>query len=167
MAEETTPHGEQGENDQDGKSAETQATDWKAEARKWEQRAKDNKARADANDEAARKLAGIEDANKTAETKTAERITALEKQLADSQRAALVARVQASHGISDEDAALFLTGSDEDALTAQAKRLAERADEQKKNGNRAPKEGGTTTTSDGKEDLRTFARNLFGAAQNE
>lgn len=40
---------------------------------------------------------------------------------------ALRLRVAAKHGISDDDADLFLTGTDRDTLEAQAKRLAERA----------------------------------------
>ena len=39
---------------------------------------------------------------------------------------ALRLRVAAKHGISDEDADLFLTGADEDTLTRQAERLAAR-----------------------------------------
>ena len=64
--------------------------------------------------------------------KTAEqRIADLEKRLADAdareQRSRLVQTVAKAHGITDpDDVALFLTGSDEDTLTAQAKRLAER-----------------------------------------
>lgn len=79
----------------------------------------------------------------------------------------LRSEIATRHGISAEDRDLFLTGSDAEALEAQAKRLAERTADQKKNGNRAPKEGGTTTTDDGKKDLRTFAKNLFASAQTE
>lgn len=38
-------------------------------------------------------------------------------------------RIAAKHGITDEDAELFLTGSDEDTLTRQAERLSARAAE--------------------------------------
>lgn len=143
-----------------GSKSSDDGTDWKSEARKWEQRAKDNKSRADANDEAARKLAGIEDANKTAEAKNAERITELEKKLAAAERTALVARVQASHGISDEDAALFLTGGDESSLTAQAKRLAERASSAPV----APREG-TARNSSSDDPMREYARRLFNSEE--
>lgn len=133
MAEETAPHGEsQEQND---------TTDWKSEARKWEQRAKDNLTAAKANEGAAQRLAALEDANKTADQKTADRIAGLEKQLAETTRSALVSRVQAKHSISDEDAALFLTGVDADALEKQAARLAQRASDQKKQGNVARTEG--------------------------
>lgn len=80
---------------------------------------------------------------------------------------ALRSDIATKHGISAEDRDLFLTGSDEAALTAQAKRLAEHAADQKKNGNRAPKEGGTTN-SDGKDkDMRAFVSGLFASAQDD
>lgn len=44
-------------------------------------------------------------------------------------REALRWRIAARHGISDEDAELFLTGGDEQTLNQQAERLAERAKE--------------------------------------
>lgn len=97
---------------------------------------------------------------KAAGAKTAEeRLASLESQLQESRREALVRRVQAAHGISDEDAELFLTGADEDALTAQAKRLADRETERKQNGNHVPKEGTTTRPEDNGE--AAFARSIF------
>ena len=96
-----------------------------------------------------------------------EKFTELESKYTQAEARALRSDIAARHGISAEDRDLFLTGSDEATLEAQAKRLAERVADQKKNGNRAPKEGGTTTTDDGKKDIRTFAKNLFAAAQNE
>lgn len=95
-------------------------------------------------------------------TTAAERIAALEKQIAESQHEALKRRVQAKHGISDEDADLFLTGIDEKALTAQAKRLAERASERKSNANHVPSEG--NNPKPGTDPMREFARTVFGAA---
>lgn len=57
-----------------------------------------------------------------------------QKQAADAQETAAEAtaealryRVAAKHSISDEDAALFLTGTDEETLTKQAQRLTDRA----------------------------------------
>lgn len=92
--------------------------------------------------------------------KTAEdRITELEKSIESANREAMRRRVQAAHGISDEDADLFLTGSDEDSLTAQAKRLAAREDERKKNNNVSPREGNNPASSDSEE--RQFAQSLF------
>lgn len=93
----------------------------------------------------------------------------VEQQLADltskheqAEARALRSDVAAKYGISAEDRDLFLTGSDEAALEAQAKRLAERVADQKKNGNRAPKEGGAINSGDTDGDMREFARGLFG-----
>lgn len=99
-----------------------------------------------------------ERANQTAE----ERIAALEQQLAETAREALKRRVQAAHGISDEDADLFLTGTDEETLTAQAKRLAERDSERKRTGNLVPIEGRNPRTR--ADDERTAVRQLFGSS---
>lgn len=157
MAEnDSAPQGAQGDGDQN-----VSGTDWKAEARKWEQRAKDNKSRADANEDAARRLADLENANQSEAQKTADRISKLEADLAAAQRETLLRRVQATHGISDEDADLFLTGEDEKTLTAQAKRLAERIS---KPGGAAPNEGKPTdNTSD--EPMREYARRLFNSEE--
>lgn len=104
----------------------------------------------------------------------AEGAKTVEQQLADlstkhaeAESRALRSEIASTYGISKEDRDLFLTGSDEAALTAQAKRLADRAVDQKKNGNRAPKEGGTTTGEDKSKDMREFARGLFASAQSE
>ena len=93
-------------------------------------------------------------AAKTAE----ERIAALEEQIAASQREALRRRVQAAHGISDEDADLFLTAADEDTLTAQAKRLADRESERKQHNNVVPREGANPVVKT--DQKRDFLRGL-------
>ena len=101
-------------------------------------------------------------------------LATVEQQLADlstkhaeAESRALRADIASTYGISKEDRDLFLTGSDEAALTAQAKRLADRVADQKKNGNRAPREGDTTTGADKNKDMREFTRDLFGSAQND
>jgi hypothetical protein len=94
-------------------------------------------------------------------TTAEERIATLEREVEASKREALKRRVQAAHGIADEDADLFLTGTDEETLTAQAKRLADRESERKKNGNRVPREGATPTPP-ADDPMRAFARGLFG-----
>ena len=87
--------------------------------------------------------------------KTAEqRIADLEKRLADAdareQRSRLVQTVAKAHGITDpDDVALFLTGADEDTLTAQAKRLAERDAARRKAGDIVPDAGKTPTNESG------------------
>lgn len=105
-----------------------------------------------------------------------DRLGTLESELSATRSEAARVRVASKFGISTEkgangepsDADLLLTGADEAAMTLQAERVAGRAADQKKNGNRAPKEGRTTTNNgDGDQELREFARNLFGAAQNE
>lgn len=89
-----------------------------------------------------------------------EKIANLEKEVEATKREALKRRIQAAHGISDEDADLFLTGSDEQSLAAQAKRLAEREAERKKQGGRVPTEGRIPTTP-GEDPMRDFTRKLF------
>lgn len=99
--------------------------------------------------------------------KTAEqRIADLEKRLADAdareQRSRLVQSVAKAHGITDpDDIALFLTGADEDTLTAQAERLAERDAGRRKAGDIVPDAGKTPTNTTGDTELREFTRNLF------
>lgn len=53
-------------------------------------------------------------------------------------------RVAAKHGITDEDAELFLVGSDEETLTRQAERLTERTKASGNDGLRVPVEGRTS-----------------------
>jgi len=104
----------------------------------------------------------------------------LEQQLADlttkfseSETKALRASIAAEFGISTKkgpkgepsDADLLLTGSDEATMRAQAERLGASAAERKKQGNVAPKEGGTVNAGDGNEAMREFTRNLFASAE--
>lgn len=99
-----------------------------------------------------------------------ERVAEMESRASKAEQDALRATVAAAHGISTKkgangepsDADLFLTGTDEATLTAQAERLAGRAAEQKKHGNIAPKEGNPVAqTGDEKADLREFTKKLF------
>lgn len=98
---------------------------------------------------------------KTVEQKLAE----LETKHAEAEARALRADIASKYGISPEDRDLFLTGSDADALEAQAKRLAERVADQKKNGNRAPKEGRDVVTTISPKDAakREWLQSLNGA----
>lgn len=101
-----------------------------------------------------------------------ERLGTLESELSSTKADALRTSIAAKFGISTEkgekgepsDADLFLTGTDESTLTAQAQRLAGRQADAKKNGNVAPKEGETKTTGGPTADLREFTRGLFGNA---
>lgn len=90
-----------------------------------------------------------------------ERLASLEGELTTAKATALRSDIAAKHGLSAEDRDLFLTGTDEATLTAQAQRLAERVADRKKQGNVAPKEGASYSTGTDSEE-RAFASELFG-----
>lgn len=102
----------------------------------------------------ASKLDEIEDAQKSEAEKAAERIALLEKEASTARAEALRFKVASKHGISDEDADLFLTGSDEETLTKQAERLAARYEDAgkprppKPDRNQGRQSGGSTSTAD-------------------
>lgn len=105
-----------------------------------------------------------QEASKTEAQKTADRIAKLEQELESTRTTALRARIQAKHGISDEDAAVFLTATDEATLTKQAERLAALASDRKKHGNRDPFAGRTPSNGGGTDaDERAAVRSLFGS----
>ena len=144
----------------------TEQTDWEAkyretlaEARKHEKRAKENGA-------AARRLAEIEESQKTEAQRQSERIAALGAEAAEARADALRMRVAAKHGISEDDAALFLTASDEETVTRQAVRLAAREAERRKAGGVARNEGTTPHTGSG-DPMRDFTRTLFADAATD
>jgi hypothetical protein len=126
----------------------------------WKQKAREQEKRAKENADAAKRLAEIEDANKSETQRAAERVASLEQEVAAARREALRFKVASKFGIGDEDADLFLTGSDEDTLTKQAERLAARSEQQKPHGLFVPREGATSTTVDGDE-RRQVTRQLF------
>lgn len=115
---------------------------------------------AKANADAAKRLAEIEDANKTESQRLSEALAAAELERESARTEALRLRIATKHGITDEDADLFLTGSDEETLTKQAERLAARESERKTKGNHVRREG-TNPASTGNTDLTEFARTLF------
>jgi hypothetical protein len=118
----------------------------------------------------AAKLDDIEQANLTELEKANGRITTAESDRDAARAEALRLRTAVTHGITLEDADLFLTGTDEETLTAQAKRLSDRVAEQanaeaerKKKNPIVSKEGTSTTTgTTTEEDDREFARSFFG-----
>lgn len=118
---------------------------------------------AKANAEAAKRLAQLEESQKTEAEKQAEKIAELEKQIEGATVQAVRARMAAKYQIAPEDADLFLTGSDEETVEAQAKRLSERVSASKKNPPPVSKEGAVTNAS-GSEDQREFLRQLTGRA---
>jgi len=108
--------------------------------------------------------------SKAAGAKTLEdRLGTLETELSATKAEALRASVAARFNVSTakgpkgepSDAELFLTGTDEASLIAQAERLAGREADRKKQGNYAPKEGTSPAGDPGPEDLREFTRKLF------
>lgn len=127
---------------------------WKSKAREQEKRAK-------ANADAAKRLAEIEEAQKTEAEKAADRIKQAEADTEKARAEALRLRIAAKHGISDEHADLYLTGTDEETLTKQAEGLSKLASDRKKNGNVVPREGSTSTAAP--DDERAAARALFGS----
>lgn len=120
----------------------------------------------------AAKLDEIEQANLSALEKANGRVTTAEAGEAAAKAEALRLRTAVTHGISLEDADLFLTGTDEETLTAQAKRLSDRTaelanaeTERKKKNPTVPKEGTSTKTgATTEENDREFARNFFGGS---
>lgn len=115
---------------------------------------KDLKAKADRFDE-------LEAANKTEIEKASEKALAAERERDAAKAEAVRWKVAAKHGISDEDAELFLTGTDEETLSKQAERLAQHASDRKKQTNVVPREGANTTAKT--DDERTAVRQLFGS----
>ncbi len=103
---------------------------WREQAKKQEKRAKENA-------DAAKRLSEIEEASKSEAERTAERLAAAEKAADEARREALRFKIAAKYQVNDDDADLFLTGSDEETLTRQAERLAQRREEDGKP--RAPK----------------------------
>lgn len=118
---------------------------------------------AKANAEAAKRLADIEEAQKTEAEKVADKLRTLEAERDAATRDALRFKVASKFGIDDADVELFLTGTDEDTLTKQAERLAQRTSEKKKQGNHVPREG-TTPREPQDDEMREFTRNLFRTA---
>ena len=124
----------------------------RAEAAKYRTEAK-------ANAEAAAELAKIKEANKSDAEKNAEALAAAQSDAVQARADALRYRVASKFQVNDEDADLFLTGTDEETLTKQAQRLTGLEQERKKNGNQVPREG-TNPPAKG-EELREFTKNLF------
>jgi len=97
-------------------------------------------------------------------SKTAEqRIADLEGRVQKAEHTALVKSVQAAHGISDEDADLFLTGSDKATLTKQAERLASKSPDRKQS-NHVPREGNNPQSKPGPD--REFLHAILGKDQH-
>lgn len=106
-----------------------------------------------------------EKANQTEAEKAAARVAELEAELSNTRRDSLRLKIASANGITDaDDIDLFLTGTDEETLTKQAKRLAERTADRKKNGNHVPREGNNPKPSE--DPMREFTRGVFARAKN-
>lgn len=70
-------------------------------------------------------------------------------------------QVAVEKGISETDADLFLTGMDEDTITAQADRLIERDGDEQKRGNYVPNEGKQPKNQSKDDPMREVTRQLF------
>ena len=99
-------------------------------------------------------------ANMTELERAQERAEAAERAAQEAKAEGLRFKIAAKYGISTEDADLFLTGQDEQTLEAQAKRLADREADRKKNGATSPGEGRSSTSTTN--DMAAFTRDLFG-----
>lgn len=114
------------------------------------------------NSDAAKRLAAIEESQKSETEKTADRIAKADAEVASvpaKVAAALRDHLVALHEIDQDDAELFLTGTEPELLLKQVTRLLGQSDKRKKT-NHVPREGTTTTSAES--DERTFARELFG-----
>lgn len=119
----------------------------------------------------ASRLDQIEEANKSEVEKAIARAEQAETRAVQAESRLLRLEIASTHGISKEDADLFLTATDEDGLTKQAKALAERfkKDESKaeeKDSNDPPRVGfGLPERTEGatdKQDKADTARAFFG-----
>lgn len=88
-----------------------------------ERQIKDLKEQLKAVKPAADRLKELEDQQKSDLEKANEKLAELEARAAKAQTEALRYRIATKHGISDEDADIFLTGSDEESISKQAERL--------------------------------------------
>lgn len=122
------------------------------------------KARVDERRKVQAKFADYDELSEKAKgAKTLEdRLAEIEQRAKDAEAKALRSDIAARFGLSTEDRDLFLTGADEETLTAQAQRLSAREADRKKQGNVAPTEGGNPTPGDDRAEDRAFVRGLFG-----
>lgn len=109
----------------------------------------------------AAELDQIKQANRTEAEKAAAKVAELEAELNNTRRDSLRLKIASAHGITDaDDIELFLTGTDEETLAKQAKRLSDREADRNKNGNHVPREGNQSSAGDDP-GLETV-RSLFG-----
>lgn len=120
-------------------------------------------ARQDERRKATAKYSDYDDLKQKAEgAKTVEQQLAdLKSEVTEARTSALRSDIATKHGISAEDRDLFLTGTDEETLTKQAKRLASRDAEKRQKGGVVRREGGNRGNNDKDSTMREFTRELF------
>lgn len=106
----------------------------------------------------------LDEANKSEAQRLNDQLAAEKSAREQAEATALRYRVASKHGVSEEDAELFLTGSDEDTLTKQAERLSDRVDQQRRQGNHVPREG-APHSKPAEDEVTEFARSLFESAE--
>lgn len=91
----------------------------------WKQKAREQEKRAKENAEKALRFDEIEAASLSEQEKARKLAKDAEDRAAKAETEVMRWKIAARHGISDSDAELFLTGSDEETLTRQAERFKE------------------------------------------
>jgi hypothetical protein len=86
----------------------------------------------------------------------------LEEEISRTRLENLRVTIAINHGISPEDRDVLLTATDETGLTAQAERLAVLKPQRPAGELIAHREGSTTVTPSGDDEVRTFVRDLMG-----
>lgn len=99
--------------------------DWEAEANKWKALARKHETTAKSNSDAAKRLSEIEESKKTAEQKLNDQLAAAQVELAEYKVREVRLSAIAAVGL-DADMAQFITASDAEGATEQAKALAKR-----------------------------------------
>lgn len=105
----------------------------------------------------------MQQSNKSELEKLQDAVSAAEKRATDAESVLARTRIQATHGISNEDAELFLTASDEESLTRQAEALAARLQSMRPVSNYSPREGHLVASPE-PSDEEQFVGDLFGTS---
>jgi hypothetical protein len=93
----------------------------------WKQKSREQEKKAKENAQARMELDELKKAQLSNEEKLAAELGEAAKRASRAEAEAMRWRIAARHGISDEDAELFLTGSDEETLARQAERFTQLA----------------------------------------
>lgn len=155
-------------------TAETPATDAPAETEVtepkptetvefWKQKAREQEKRAKENSRAADELSQIRESQKSEAEKSADRIKQLEAEVESTRLGATRFQIAAEFQLTEKQSAALAHAASEEGMRELAEAFKAETDTRKKQGNHVPKEGATSTPSDGG-DLRDFTRKLFDVA---